>query len=357
MQAADPAAAGMKALEEKQYEVAVQEFSRAVAADSNDYAAHFHLALANSLLGRDAEAESGYVKVLGLKPGLYEAELNLGIVLVRQMKFAEALPHLKAAVEKKPGEQRPAAFLSEAELGLGRSLAAQGRFEKAAPLFQGERLLELASLYEGARRPADAIAIYRKFPENLAAQERLGKLLLETGKPTEAAGVLEQVVAKAPTPASRFALATAYLRSGLPEKATTMLEAALADEPRSVPLLLTYGRVVRDQRKFQAAAQAFHKAVQLEPENKEAWSELAGMLLMLERYPQAVAAFDKLRALGEDGPAQYFFRAIALDRMKAYPEALASYQKFLSFSQEKFPDEEFKARQRIKVIEKELRKR
>jgi hypothetical protein len=36
---------------------------------------------------------------------------------------------------------------------------------------------------------------------------------------------------------------------------------------------------------------------------------------------------------------------------------MPNYQKFLELSGGKFPDEEFKARQRIKVIQKELSKR
>jgi len=357
LQAADPYAAGMKALEEQKYDLASQEFSKAVEAAPGDYAARFHLALADSLLGKDEEAIAGYRKVLELKPGLYEAELNLGMVLVRQKQFPEAIPHLKTAASLKPAEQRPAAYLADAELGLGRALATAGKFEEAAPLFRGEQQLELASLYEKAGRTADAIATYGKFPENAAARERMGNLLVVAGKPAEAIPHLEFAVQNSPTAANRYALATAQLRSGQPEKALALLEAALQSEPANAALRMTNGRVLRDLRRFPAAAQEFLKAVRTEPDNKEAWSELAGMLLLTENYPQALAAFDKLRALGEDGPAQYYFRAIALDRMKQYPDALASYQKFLSLSENKFPDEEFKARQRIRVIQKELSKR
>jgi tetratricopeptide (TPR) repeat protein len=91
--------------------------------------------------------------------------------------------------------------------------------------------------------------------------------------------------------------------------------------------------------------------------NKEAWNELASMLLQLENYPQALAAFDRIEALGDPSPGLYFLRAITLDRTKQYKPALAAYQKFLSMSRDQHPDEEFKARQRIKVIEKELSRR
>src|SRR5437764_14600589 len=95
--ATDFTAEGMKALEERKYQEAADLFTKAVAADPGDYAANFHLALANSFLGKRAEAIPIYKKVLELKPGLYEAELNLGILLLGEKQAREAVPYLLAA--------------------------------------------------------------------------------------------------------------------------------------------------------------------------------------------------------------------------------------------------------------------
>ncbi len=104
--ATDYEAEGLKALDAKQYEQAAQLFSQAVQTDPKDYAAHFHLALTYSLLGKDAEAIPEYQKTLDLKPGLYQAEVNVGILLLRDQRATEAAPHLNAAVEAKPKEFR-----------------------------------------------------------------------------------------------------------------------------------------------------------------------------------------------------------------------------------------------------------
>ena len=45
------------------------------------------------------------------------------------------------------------------------------------------------------------------------------------------------------------------------------------------------------------------------------------------------------------------------DRMKDYKAALPRYEEFLTLSQGRHPEEEFKARQRIRVIKKELANR
>src|SRR5690349_14795372 len=93
----DPAADGMKALEEQRWDAAVASFSKAIEADPKDYSHHFHLAFAHSMLGRDAEAIASYRKSLALKPGLYEAQLNLGILLLQTKQAAEAAPLLEQA--------------------------------------------------------------------------------------------------------------------------------------------------------------------------------------------------------------------------------------------------------------------
>src|SRR5450631_1875858 len=185
---ADYTSEGMKALDEGKYDVAVQAFRKAIEADAKDYFAHFNLAMAYTLLQRDPEAVGEYRKTLELKPGLYEAELNGGIVLLRQKNPADALPLFEDAAGKKPQEFRPRYYLAEsqlqtgdyakaeesyklaialdaksagAQLGMAQVLVQQGRIADADPYFRQaaqldpkyrDYLLELAGLYEKASR-------------------------------------------------------------------------------------------------------------------------------------------------------------------------------------------------------------
>jgi len=80
------------------------------------------------------------------------------------------------------------------------------------------------------------------------------------------------------------------------------------------------------------------------------------MLYMAEKYPESLAALDKARALGEDTATNYYFHAITYDKLRALKPALENYQEFLSRSKGQFPDEEWKARQRVKLLERELSK-
>jgi tetratricopeptide (TPR) repeat protein len=390
---ADYTAEGLKALDAKQYQQAAQLFLQAIETDPKDYAAHFHLALSYSLLGKDADAIPEYEKALDLKPGLYQAELNLGILLLREKRAQEAAPHLTTAVQAKPKEFRPQWYSAEAlfesgdaaaaeahyeaaaeidprsapaQLGLGRAQAKQQRLAQAAEHFRkaaeldpafSDSLLELAGLYEQNHQPDEAIAIYQKFPDNVAAQERLGELLIEANRFADAIPYLEKAVARDPTPANRLALATAYQMQKEPQKAFAQLDQAVAAAPASYDLRMRYGRELRDARQFIPAANQFAAAARLQPDSKQAWNELAGVLTMAEQYPQALAALDRVHALGQEIPGDYYLRAIILDKLQQYKPALESYQKFLATSEGKHADEEFKARQRVRIIQRILSKR
>src|SRR5258708_3719176 len=131
---ADPTSEGMKALEEGKYPAAVEAFTRAIQTDAKDYFAHFNLAMAYTLMDRDAEAVQEYRRTLEIKPGLYEAELNGAIVLMRQKNPAEALPWLEDAARQKPTEFRPRGYLAEAQLQTGDYSKAEESYRAALAL-------------------------------------------------------------------------------------------------------------------------------------------------------------------------------------------------------------------------------
>jgi len=392
-QSVDYQAEGIKALDAKQYEVALDDFKKAVAADPKDYGAHFHLALTHSLSGNDTAAIPEYKTVLDLKPGLYEAELNLGVSLLRTKDAAGAAGYLKAAVDLKPKEFRPALLYAQAlleagrlaeaqesfaaaielnaqsaaaEEGLGQAIERQGNLKEAEPHLRKagsldasykSALLELAEAYEKNKQQSEAIAIYRDFPENPGAQERMGVLLAQSGQTADAITALQSAVAKSPTDANRVALAKAYIEKKQLAQAEPLVAAAAANQPNDYDLRMFYARLLRDERKFAEAAQQFLAASKLKPEAPQPWNELAGVLIVAEQYPQALAALDHVRALGQEPPAHFYLRGLCFDHLHQLKDAVANYNKFLELSQGKFPDEEFKARQRARILQNELNKK
>jgi tetratricopeptide (TPR) repeat protein len=393
LQTTDYSEEGLKALEAGQYQAAAEAFTKAVAADPKDYVAHFNLAQAYGFLHKNAEGVAEYRKALELKPGLYEAELNGGILLMRENNPAEAQPLLAQAAEQKPEEYLPRYSLAvaqyqtgaledaeasyrkaldldpksaAAEAGLAHTLMREGKLDDAAPHFQNAAridaryrngLLELADLYEKNHQTAEAAAIYREFPDNPKIQEHLGQMMLESKQYSDALPRLEAAYAKEPTEAHRVPLAAAYVFTGQLDKALALLPAAVEAEPANFEIRMMYGRALRDRKQFAAAAMQFQEAAKLKPNDARAWTETGDMLYMAGALPQALAAFDRARQLGENTPGVWFFRAIILDKLRQLRPALEAYRQFLAMSQGKLPDQEFQARQRARIIERQLERR
>jgi len=391
-QAPDYVAEGLKALDAGNSDAAVESFRKAIAADPSDYSAHFNLALAYSISNQDALAIPEYKKALELRPGLYEAQINLSMSLLNAHDPTAAIPFLKAAAEQRPNEFKPVYYLGTAlletkqvgdaitafekavemdaasagaELGLGQALAQQGHRNEAEPHYRKASnlehsyhsfLLELATLYEQYGELPQALDIYREFPDDPGAQERAGVLLLRTGQSAAAIATLEPIVAKSPTPANQIELAQAYIKEKQPAKAEPLAAKGVAAAPEDFDLRMFYGRILRDQRKFPPAAEQFSAAGKIKPDSVEAWSELANVLIVGDQPVDGLAALDKVRALGAETAGHFYLRAITLDRLKQNKDALEAYNKFLAASQDN-PDQEFNARQRVKVLERILGKR
>jgi tetratricopeptide (TPR) repeat protein len=381
--------AGLRALDQKDYQQAEQIFSKLVAADPKDYSALFNLALAESALKQDDQAVNHYQQVLALKPGLYEAELNLGILEIRDNHAADAVPLLQAAAKDKPTQARPQRYLGEAllatsdsdaaagafraslaldpkqpfaELGLAQSLAKAGKLDEALPHYQSavaldpslkSYLLEIAIAFSKASRSKEAVALLEQFPEDAGAREELGRIYLAQNQPADAVKQFQAAVAASPTSANRLALATAYLKNNQPDLAGPILEQELAAHPNDYDLHMAVGRIYRDRRNFATAGAQFVAAATIKPDSVEAWNEAVSAFVIGELYPQALAALDKVHALGAETAGDFFYRAIVYDKLHQVKPALENYRKFLAISDGKFPNQEFQARERSKLLERE----
>jgi len=390
--ASDYLAQGVKALDANQPATAEPLLRKAVAAEPASVEANFNLALVLGMEGKDAEAIAAYRKTLELQPAIFEADLNLGILLLRDKQPAEAAVALREAAGLKPGEYRPQLFCGNAlydsgeyeeaeryfrkalalnaqsapaNLGIARSLLKESKLAEAEPYYRTagsldpaakSALIELGAEYDKKDQSAEAIAIFREFPANDAVAKRLTQLLMASSNAAAAVPNLEAAVKRSPTTENRLALADAYRQTGQKSKVLEQLQLALAADAANFDVHMSYGRMLRDDRKFLPAAGEFQAASKLRPDSVPALNELAGVLILAGLYDDGLAALDRVKALGKEIPGDMYLRAITLDRLHRNQPALDAYRQFLSVAGGKFPDQEFLARQRARIIERELGK-
>jgi tetratricopeptide (TPR) repeat protein len=157
-----------------------------------------------------------------------------------------------------------------------------------------------------------------------------------------------------PSVANRLALADAYKLNKQPERVIEQLQLAVASEPSNFDLRMDLARELRDAHKSADAAQQFSAAAKLRPDSVKAWNELATVYVVNGDYGDGLAALDHVRALGKEIPGDFYFRGICLDRMRELKPAIEAYRRFLETDGGKMADQEFLARQRIRIMENEL---
>jgi tetratricopeptide (TPR) repeat protein len=133
-----------------------------------------------------------------------------------------------------------------------------------------------------------------------------------------------------------------------------LLEKAAVEEPLNYDAHMIYARALRDRKQYAAAAAQFNQAARIKPEEARTWTELGGMLYLAHDFPPALEAFDRAHQLGDNTPGTWFLRALMLDNLKQLKPAVDAYQRFLALSVDKNPDQEFQARQRLKLLQREL---
>jgi cytochrome c-type biogenesis protein CcmH/NrfG len=131
---------------------------------------------------------------------------------------------------------------------------------------------------------------------------------------------------------------------------------ALAAKPGEPDLHRALGQTLLDQEKFAEAEAAFRASLRLDAKSQEALKGLATSLYLQKRYGEAIPLIENLVRASEAPAGLFFVLATCYDDLHDQPKALQAYERFLELSHEQSPDQEWQARQRVKLLRRELRK-
>lgn len=357
----------------------------------------FDLAYAHTGLHQNDEAVSAYQKAIHLDPKLFQARLNLGILLLMMNRPADAAPQLEQAVALKPHDAQAHLFLGRAEAltganGAEKELAAASTLDPRS----GEAWMALGHLrfdhgdYAGARdafEKASAMnpqlaeaklgagislqnlkqyALAAPYLEQYLAMKPgdskvrldLAKIDLYLGNNSAAMAGLKAVEKQNPSyPGLDAAFGAAYAKLKQFTESEKHYRLALAAMPApagQAALYLAMGNVMMQEKNYAEAESQFRVALKLNPSDQDAANGLAASLYFQKRYPEAISALLKVVQDAGAQPASYFMLAASYDRLHDLRPAIEAYQRFLSLRDKKNQDEEWQARQRIKLLEHQL---
>jgi tetratricopeptide (TPR) repeat protein len=390
-----------KLADAKQYLQAISEYKLALQETPNDESALFGLAIAQAKAGQNPDAIQSYLTVLKVNPKLWEAEVNLGILLLSQQSTPEALTHFQNAQSINPKNFRVQYYTAKTQELTGDIAHAETSYLQALDLAQensdrfeinaslgslylrkkswpeaerhllaarqlpGQTVtldLDLAQLYYETGQPEKALDLLRSAnkSDDPEIHELMGRILIAKKDNDQAIQSFELALKSQKDPERRrnlsLDLAQLYQQQGRTQDAISLVDtiAKSSDDPR---IHFTLGTLHLHDRQFEPARQEFLRALQLKPDYVECYSNLGSVFLLEEKYPAAVEALGRFKALRPQVAGTYFYLGIAYDKLDDYPNAWAHYQKFLDLDQGKTDKQGFQARERMKVLEKKIKKR
>jgi len=234
-------------------------WEHAVRVTPESHIAHENLGQALRDLGRFDEAKASYERALVHAPAGFQGYLavihnSLGMVLTRQGKTTEALPHFEDAARFDPA-------FAEAQNNLGNALAAEGRAADALAHYDTairlkpdyiEPRVGLGSALLSQRRAAEAIPHYRealRLDPNLAqAHNGLGAALAMEGHTEQAMAEYAEALRLKPDLATgHFNLALLLINKGEVGEGRRHLETALAIDPQYQPAQQALRAIARER--------------------------------------------------------------------------------------------------------------
>lgn len=221
---------GHKYIEEKRYDLALQEMRRAVAADPKNPTGHMLLGVAQYWNGMVDESIGEYKTALGLDPNSAQAYLLLGISYAWKGDAPESEAAFRRATELDPSRADAVMNLGSIRETRGDAPGALELFRKAIDLDKKNPLyrFQLGQLYRKLGRDADAAEQLR---EAVRLEPSYEDAMLELGAAEErlheeksAAATLKRAVSLKPGDSvARMRLARLQLKAGDAKKARATL--------------------------------------------------------------------------------------------------------------------------------------
>ena len=305
-------------------------------ADSQDeFAAHLQKAKQHLDEKRPDLAIPELEAAAKIHPQSVETRANLGVLLYFQNRIAEAIPHLRVAVENQPGLSKLQGLLGLAEVHVGDVVRGRKDLEVAFPLvtepkFKVEVGLELVSLdtQSGDLEDASAIvaqlrkaapdnpevlyAAYRTYAElsgesmlalSLAAPDsaQMHQLMahedIRQGNTNSAVEQFRKAIAIDPhLPGIHFELAE-LLRSsqdgGLKKEAEDEYRAARKENPQDEKTILRLAEIEAQKGNVQQASVEYTKAIELQPTDAQAKLGLAKTLIEMNQTDKALQLLEE----------------------------------------------------------------
>lgn len=265
--------------------------------------------------GRLDEAEAEFTHILGVRPRQADALGGMGVLRLRQQRFAEARELLQRASQRGPAQRWREALAS----------AAYWADMQAATLARNR-----GDLPEARRLLADALG---RNPGEPSGHNALAAVQVELGELDAAEQTYRRLLERQPANVDAVQGLVGLLAQGGRAREALQLAARLAPAQQDriealgrlrAALALERARAARAQGNLDAAATALEEAVLSDPGNAWVRLDLAHVYVELGATRYAQGLIDTLLASNPDMPDALYLRALIAARAQDWAGVLAS---------------------------------
>jgi tetratricopeptide (TPR) repeat protein len=279
---------------------------KAAAANPGAPSAQFAIARIQEVKGRNPEAIAAYNEVLKLVPGSVDSQLGL------------ARLHLAAA--------RPDDALHFAAQVLG----VQPANEEALLLDARAQLVKRN--VQGAEQPLKTLAAID--PGSAAVQVTLGAFYVLKSDNGKARAAYEKALAIDPVNTDALTGVTVLdVTENKPADAHRRLDAALAKQPDSMPLLLVASRTFFTMKDYARTENVLRHAVEIDPSNVMANAQLGQLYIAQNRIDEAIIKFEDLAKRDPKSVVAHTMSGMLLNSQHKRAEAKKDYEQTMSIDE------------------------
>ncbi|MBF0194763.1 MAG: tetratricopeptide repeat protein [Magnetococcales bacterium] len=227
---------GVIAQKVDRYDLAIEQFERAIVIDGGIALLYFNLGISHCALNNNSKGILNLKKAIAINPNYAEAYSSLGNALTAEEELNKAVGYLQKAVAINNS-------FVEAHSNLGNALKAQGKLSEAKKCYQKaidiapnycEAYNNLGTVYEEQGNFAKAIVNYKKAislrPNYATAYSNLGNTLKEQGKFDEAIASFQTAISIFP------GYAQAYFNLANTQKEQNKLQEAVFNYKSAISL-------------------------------------------------------------------------------------------------------------------------
>ncbi|XP_031961450.1 protein O-mannosyl-transferase TMTC1 isoform X1 [Corvus moneduloides] len=249
------------------------------------------------------EAEEVYKAGIENCPESSDLHNNYGVFLVDTGSPEQAMSHYRQAILLSPTHHVAMVNLGRLHRSLGQNKEAEVWYKRALKVSQKAEILSpLGALYYNTGRYEEALQVYREAaalqPSNKDIRLALAQVLAMMGRTKEAEKMTNHILNEDAECLECYRLLSAiYSKQELYAKALEAIEKALQLKPKDPKviseLFFTKGNQLREQNLLDKAFESYKRAVELNPDQAQAWMNMGGIEHIKGSYITARDYYEK----------------------------------------------------------------